>query len=563
LRLSRATSVVDDMKSRFLLLASIAALSAPAAARTEVPRHADRTAIADYVRARVADDLGELDVAATSFAAALEASPDDNRLALRTLRQAIAAGDLPLAAKTARGLDAHHVLPPDGTVLLAADALAAKDWKTANLLADRIQTEKLFAFLAPAIHAWSAKGGHGDPKLLDVGASSPLVVAYGAEHRMMMLVANGDPGAGVAALNALALPDGARAARLRIAAAATLQKRGKQSLAATVLTGDDPAIERARDMVAAGTRLPGAIDTAQTGIAELFARVAADVNHEQAGTLALEFARLSTMLAADTSEGWLLTASLLAGAGDNAAALAALGHVAANDPFIGAVRDVRMTLLTRTGRTDEALAEAQAATQGPAARTGDWSRYGDLLSTKERFADAAAAYARALELAGGDKATADVAWPLLLQRANAQLQAGDWPSAKVSSERALAYAPQQPALLNFLGYSDLEHGGDPARAAAMIAQAAALSPDDPSITDSLGWSWYLRGDLSKAIPLLEQAARGAPAESDINDHLGDAYWRVGRKLEARYSWRAALVVADPKDVDRIRAKIDGGTPAHP
>ena len=342
-----------------------------------------------------------------------------------------------------------------------------------------------------------------------------------------------------------------------------MQKRGKKPLAASVLTGSDPAIARARDMLAAGTRLPGAVDDARTGIAELFARVAGDINREQAGTLALEFARLSTMLAGDSSEGWLLTASLLAGAGDNAAALAALDHVAANDPFIGVVRDVRMTLLTRTGRTDEALADAQAAVQGAAARSGDWSRYGDLLSAKERFADAAAAYARALDLAGGDKATADVAWPLLLQRANAQLQAGDWPAAKTSSERALAYAPQQPALLNFLGYSDLEHGGDPARAAAMIAQAAALAPDDPSITDSLGWSWYVRGDLARAIPLLEQAARGAPAESDINDHLGDAYWRAGRKLEARYAWRAALVAAVPREADRIRAKIDGGVPARP
>ncbi len=551
------------MKSRLLLIASLAAVTTPAIARTEVPRRADRTAIADYVRARVADDLGELGVAANSFAAALDASPDDNRLALRTLRQAIAAGDMTLAARTARALDARHLLPPDGTVLLAGDALAAKDWKRAVVYADRIQDEKLFAFLAPAIRAWAANGGHGDPKLLDGGPPSPLVTAYGAEHRMLMQVATGDPGAGVAALDALALPEGGRAARLRIAAAATLQKRGRKALAAAVLTGGDPAIARARDVLARGARLPGAIDSAPTGVAELFARVAADINREQAGTLAIEFARLSTQLAPDTSEGWLLTASLLAGAGDNGAALAALDHVAADDPFIGSARDVRLTLLARTGRTDQALAEAETAAQTPAATSGDWSRYGDLLTTKERFAAAAAAYARALDLAGGDKATADVAWPLLLQRANAQLQGGDWPAAKMTSERALAYAPQQPALLNFLGYSDLEHGGDPVRAAAMIAQAAALSPDDPSITDSLGWSWYVRGDLAKAIPLLEQAARGAPAETDINDHLGDAYWRAGRKLEARYSWRAALVSADPRDADRIRAKVDGGAPARP
>jgi Flp pilus assembly protein TadD len=100
-------------------------------------------------------------------------------------------------------------------------------------------------------------------------------------------------------------------------------------------------------------------------------------------------------------------------------------------------------------------------------------------------------------------------------------------------------------------------------AAALIAKASALAPDDPSITDSLGWSWYLRGDLDRAIPLLERAARGAPAESDINEHLGDAYWKAGRKLDARYAWRAALVAAEGDESARLKGKIDNGLTAKP
>jgi len=194
---------------------------------------------------------------------------------------------------------------------------------------------------------------------------------------------------------------------------------------------------------------------------------------------------------------------------------------------------------------------------------GDWARLGDLLTNAKQSAEAAQAYDHALALSGGDKAQPEVAWPLLLQEASALLDAGDWPGAKAKATRALALAPQEPAILNFLGYSEIEHGGDIAGATALIAQASKLAPDDPSITDSLGWSWYLRGDLHRAVPLLERAAQGAPAESDINEHLGDAYWKAQRRLDARYSWRAALVVADGTQAARLKAKIDNGPTATP
>lgn len=547
-----------------LLAPVLLALSASALARTEMPPR-DGNPYADYVRARAADDLGQLDLSAASFAAALADDPTDTTLALRTMRQAVAAGDLALAVRTAEGLDARGSLPPDGTALLLADAVADKDWKRAAALADRTEAEKLFGFIAPVARAWIAEQtGRGDPmRLLDAARGSVIAEAYAAEHRALLTVAGDSATAGYAAIEALKLPDSARGARLRVAAASSLARRGKKDLARQLLTGDNPAVVRARDLLAAGRPIPGAIDDAATGIAELFVRMAADINREQAGALALSFARMATLLAPRDSEAWLVTASLLTAGGDDAAALAALDHVPEGDPFTGAVREARLTLLTRAGRADEALATAEAAAKGEDARLGDWARYADLLSGKKRYADAAAAYARALDLAGGASAPADVAWPLLLQQGNAELQGGDWPKARATVARALAVAPNQPAILNFLGYTELEHGGDPAAASAMIAKASQLAPDDAAITDSLGWAWFRRGDLGKAIPLLEQAARASPAETDINEHLGDAYWRAGRQLEARYSWRAALVDAGPDEVRRIQAKVDYGLTGTP
>ena len=124
--------------------------------------------------------------------------------------------------------------------------------------------------------------------------------------------------------------------------------------------------------------------------------------------------------------------------------------------------------------------------------------------------------------------------------------------------RAYAIAPNQPTVLNQVGYSQIEHRENVERASAMIAQASKLRPDDPAITDSLGWVLYLQGKVGEAIPLLERAAAGAPGEPAINEHLGDAYWTLGRQYEARYAWRAALITAADKDRARLTTKIDTG-----
>jgi Flp pilus assembly protein TadD len=552
--------------ARPFLIAAFAAAAAFSPAMADAPRRAAKgDPAADYVRARAADDLGELSVAAGGYAAAAAENPGDMTLALRAYRQAVAAGDMTLALKGAKALDAQKSLPPDGTLLLLADAVQSKDWRRARAFADRVASEKLFAFMTPVAHAWIAYGAHDGDPLAPLKALPPgsLAETYGGEQQGLLLIAMGRESDGVAAINALQLPEGARSSRLRIAVAAELDKRHKHDAALAVLVGDSPAIVRAREILNARRKLPGAIDTPAEGLGELYVHIAADLNRQQAAPLALGFARVATMLAPDASESWLVTASLLSLGGADDAALEAVGHVAPEDPFAGAARDTRVMLLVRAGKSDQALAEAQEATRPPDATLSDWTRLGDLLSADKKPADAAQAYEKALTLAGGDKAPAEIAWPLLLQQANAVLEAGDWPGARSKAARALALAPQQPEVLNFLGYSELEHGEDVAGAGAMIAKASALAPDSPSITDSLGWSWYLRGRLDRAIPLLERAAQGAPAESDINEHLGDAYWKAARKLDARYAWRAALVAADDDQQARIKAKIDNGLTARP
>nr|WP_302477359.1 tetratricopeptide repeat protein [Sphingomonas sp. ID1715] len=225
--------------------------------------------------------------------------------------------------------------------------------------------------------------------------------------------------------------------------------------------------------------------------------------------------------------------------------------------------DTRVAILTELDRRDEALALAKGKSESAAATLADLVRTGDLLVALDRHAEAARMYDRAIALAERTPEMADRLWSLWMLKGGAHERAGDWAAAKPALEKAVALSPLQPVALNYLGYAQLERRENVKSAMALIERASQLKPDDPAITDSLGWAHYLIGDVSRAIPALERAVQAQPSDPTINEHLGDAYWAAGRKYEARYAWRAAALFADTADVEaRVRAKLDQGlTPA--
>ena len=478
-------------------------------------------------------------------------------LAARTLSQAIAAGNEALALRAAAILVRAGKLPVEGRLLLLGEALERRQWKNAEAQVDAIQKDEVFAFLAPVLRAWTSFGsGKGDPlsPLLGLG-NNPLANSYADEPKAMILLASGKTREGLEALGPVIDDSGVRAERLRAAAAALLARKGKKEEAQSLLSGDSSAAARAR--LAAGKAPAAEIATPAAGVAELLLRIAVDLNAQQVPEAALRFARLSTFMAPANSEGWLITAELLAAANQSQASLAALERIPADDIFAERAVQRRLAVLVDAGRPDEAIARARAAAMADSAPLEAWVRYGDLLAQTEKYDEAAAAYERALALYKDGESSAPL-WSLHLLRGNVYTQAGNWVEAKAALQEAYKLAPRQPVVLNFLGYSQLERRENLAEAERLIQEASRLQPDDAAITDSLGWANYIRGDIPRAIELLERAARGQPADPAINEHLGDAYYSAGRRFEARYAWRAALIYAEGKAVDRLKGKIDVG-----
>jgi len=238
--------------------------------------------------------------------------------------------------------------------------------------------------------------------------------------------------------------------------------------------------------------------------------------------------------------------------------LSLLRAIPQDDALISQVRDVQARILSDRDRSNEAYAIAAPAAAAKDASIADYSRLGEVYQAMNRYSEAADAYGRAVALSnplGG--ANSDL-WTLLLLRASALESANRWPEARASLEQALKIAPEQPLILNFLGYGKLERGEDLDAAEAMIRKASELAPEDASITDSLGWAQFKRGKIDEAIVTLQRAAEKDPDQAEIHEHLGDALYKSGQRFQARFAWSAALITAEDDIAKRVKAKLASG-----
>ncbi|QJU59727.1 hypothetical protein HL653_19970 [Sphingomonas sp. AP4-R1] len=541
------------------LLATVAAAGSVSAAQTKQRPTNEPSQAERYVKMRAAAGVGDLDTATRELGLLLARDPGSDLIARRALIEAIAAGDKPLALKAANALQQQGTPPVDAPLLFMVDAVQAKDWKRARAQIDQIEAGKLFAFMAPLLRAWIALGSReGDPlAALEAARQGGIGSAYFPGQHAILLLALGRTDEGAAEVAALP----SAGSRLKLAVATALIKARQPDKAKTFLDGNDPVLEAARARLAAGGRIDILYDDAGSGVSDLLTQVAIDFNRQRLVPVATMLARLGTFADPDNSGGWIATANFLGLAKRPDAALAALDHVAAGDPYASTAERLRIALLIDKGDKAAALATATAAAERPGAGSGEWSRVGDVQMSLDKPALAAVSYEKAIAAAGPNAAAEDV-WPFWLQRGAALEEGGDWPAAKLALDKAYALAPDQAIVLNHLGYSMLARRENVPVATRLIESASKLRPDDAAITDSLGWAKFVGGDAATAVKLLERASAGEPGEPTINEHLGDVYWALGRRIEARYAWRAALVTAEAKDAPRIKSKIETApTPA--
>jgi tetratricopeptide (TPR) repeat protein len=306
-----------------------------------------------------------------------------------------------------------------------------------------------------------------------------------------------------------------------------------------------------------GLQIP---QTAQQGIAQAYFDIASLLQDDRNNESSVIFSRLALYLWPDFDYARILLGNLLEA--DRHATLA-LGVY----EQITSERHFSWVAMLRAAAMEMSLEQPQKATErlnylirlNPELGIAH-QELADLYREQQQWTSAISAYTRAIQLLGSAPKATD--WRLFYGRGIAYERAQEWVKAEQDFLQALALSPDEPYVLNYLGYSWVEQGINLDRAQKMLEKAVSLRPMDGYIVDSYGWVQYRLGKWPEAVTWLERAIALKPSDPTINDHLGDAYWQVGRTREAGFQWQRALdFKPEPKDIAAIEQKILNGLPS--
>jgi tetratricopeptide (TPR) repeat protein len=516
-----------------------------------------------YLAGRTAMDLGAGQEAAELLARASDAQPDQTFLKESAFTAALVAGDVHEAAGLApRGADSSPAMQRLGRLTEAVDRIAAGDGRKAQALLagdalgppHRSASTLLIPWAAAQAGDWKTaltlQDAHGDRLVSEV---SLLNQALLLERRQRYDDAE-------AAFKKL-LTDGDGASLYTAAYGEFLERRGRKSDADAVYVKALKADATSRGVLAARARLaagkpPPAAPSLTQGAAQALLAPAALFLADKQQELGLAYLRLVLRLDPQRDEAWLLVGDSMAAAGDVEAARVAYNHPQPGSPdYLGA----RARLIETYKEPKDTPLVLQMAQDTVKAAPGDpdaLTLLADALRTSERYRDSADVLDKLIALKGPV-----ASWDLFYMRGVALEQAGDWPRAEQDLKKALALKPDEPDILNYLGYSWIDRGEQVQQGKAMIEKALATKPDSGAIVDSLGWAYYRLGDYDQSVQQLERATELDPADAEINNHLGDAYWRVGRRIEAAFQWRRVLTLQpDSKLKAEVESKLKNAGP---
>jgi tetratricopeptide (TPR) repeat protein len=506
--------------------------------------------------------------AARYFNAAAKVAPNDPALRERAFVAALLAGDVDKAAglapaATAQGASSNQRL---GRLVRAVEALA--DDKGAAAVAELSGEPLGFPHRAAGllILPW-AQAAAGDLAAAtrpgEPGRDRVLTV-FAEQGRALLLERARRHEEADAVFRAL-LEQAPDNDLLLLSYGGFLERRGRRPEAVALyqrgVTDEPDDVELQAALARAQSRRsPPPAPTVQQGAAYALLAPAAALAAERQGELALAYLRLTLRLDPKLDEAWLLVGDQLNAGKDREGARSAYARVRPTaDEYAVAQARLAFTFEQEGNRAEALRLTEAAAAAAPNNRTVQLA-YADVLRSADRNAEAAGVIDQLIARAGPEPD-----WRLLYLRGISHERAGNWPAAERDLQAALKANPDEPEILNYLGYAWIDRGERLGQALPMIERAVALRPESGAIVDSLGWAHYRLGRYDEAVKHLERAVELEPADPTVNDHLGDAYWRVGRRSEAQFQWRRALTLEpEPKLKADAEAKLRTGLgPAGP
>jgi tetratricopeptide (TPR) repeat protein len=518
----------------------------------------------NYLAGLIASADRDSAAAETYYREALRLDPRNPELVERAFSAALSNGDV----ATASGL-AERLLARDPNNRLARLALSVSLMERGDYIDARAQLQfkdtQSRDVTSALLTAWTYAGQNDLRHALETldRVRDPAVAAFRDFHAGLIAAELGNPTEAQRRLKS-AYESDKSALRFAQGYAQFLAAHGDRDGAIKVFTDfeavapNHPVAERALSDLRSGRTPAPLVNSAKEGAAEVLYGLGSASIRQGDELPALVYLRLSLYLRPGDDLTSVTLANLFEQMKKDDLAITAYESVPAASAFHEDAQIQAALVLDSLGKSDEAIKRLEAIVATRPHDVDALSALAGVQRSAKQYKQAAATYDQAISAIG---IPSRENWTLFYFRGICYERAKEWPKAEEDFKKALDLFPDQPLVLNYLGYSWVDQGVKLDEAFKMLRRAVELRPNDGYIVDSLGWAHYKLGQYAEAAKTLEQAVDLKPSDPVLNDHLGDAYWRVNRKVEAQFQWNHARdMQPEPDDLPGILKKIKLGLP---
>jgi tetratricopeptide (TPR) repeat protein len=562
----RSVRISVALAALLLLSACATAKPSPPVSGLDTPNQ-DASLYGLVLAGQAAAVAGRNQEAADYLAQALEIDPENTQVAERAFAMALMSGNVHRAAQLASDkIKPDSAVHPLSVVTRAVDALASDPaspgGKTAlqllssNTVSGPYQNAALLMLPLSA-----AAAGDWNTALALPASEGNAAVALFAQANQALLYERAGRKADAAKLYQALIAADQGGNYLTLAYGAFLERQGQRQEAKAIYDAallGDPQNQLAKDALSRlQARKPGPpLATIRQTAASLMMASAMAASNQRQSQASLVFVQLALRLDPKRDEAILMAGELLGANRDHDSARIMFAKVSEKSPQYVQARSRMAWSLNQSGDTNAAIALARETVAKNPSNIIALSTLADILRVNSLFEESIIVVNQLI----ANKP--EPSWGDYFSRGVSLDRVGRWTEAEKDLKKAFEMNPNEPDVLNYLGYSWIERGENLEQAVELVKRAVAARPDSGAITDSLGWGYYKLGNFQLAVELLERAAQLDASDPDLNNHLGDAYWQVGRKIEAQFQWNRVLTLS-PSDKLKaeVEAKLVSGLPA--
>lgn len=527
------------------------------------------TLAGNYLSAIIADAQRDTGAAAFFYREAMKADSRSPLLMQRAFMSMLAEGEIDDAAKLAEKILKRDPNNDVAQLTLAVRAIKNGKWNEARRFLQKGGRGRAADVTATLLTAWTYLGSK-NPKLaietVDRLKGEETFAMFRQVHAGLIAAAGGNQAEAEKRLQAAYEID-SKTLRLIEVYARYLASQGKREAALKLLDDFEkllprhPMVTGLRAQIEKGEPVASAIPNAAAGASEVLYGLGAAGNRQGDELAAIIYLRYALYLWPSNMMATITLADIYDRLKQFEASNEVYLSIPKTDPMYRNA-EIQVGLnYEQMGKGEEAIKLLEKLVADFPNDTEAWMALGNIYRSRKEFEKGAEAYTKALATV---QKVDPAHWPLYYFRGICYERTKQWPKAEADFKKALELYPDQPLVLNYLGYSWIDQGINLDEGFRMLRRAVEQRPTDGYIVDSLGWAYYRLGRFEDAVRVLERAVELRASDPVINDHLGDAYWKVGRKLEAGFQWRHAKdLKPDPEDLEKIEQKLTSGLPDDP